>query len=679
MNRGTLNRGTMNRRIPLLFFVVPTLAFLCACNGIDKLPDTSSGALTVQLVQPPPASLIAGATTGLVAQVLNDTKSGEVTWSCTPVGACGTFSPTTTGYQIGTLYTAPVAPANGPVTTNLNYSITITATSVTDTTQSASATVTIPQRYAVVLNPGNGSYGMVASVLLDGNGNIMSGEADGSANNFYWNAPSITGTYTLDATGHGNISMSLNNTTCCGTLQQTHGITATSNSHLVIAEDDNFNGLTIGAPGSMDLQTAGPTFTPAQVSGGYSFTLSGYSGANKANSSWGGIFTADGVGVLSGGVFDENFGGGAGYASVPFTGSFTAPDVSGRGTLTFSATTDTPAASTQYVYYLVTPEVLRLTSMTNVGNAGNSGSAYGQGAVATTNSALSGSFIFSDFGFTSNNNGGESGAAGGQFTTDNNGNITGGVMDLNAFGTVTTIPMAGSTYSIAGSTRGTITGPAGQTYNMYLTDPALNLLDPNNTTGSGGALLLETDAADTIGVVIPQTDAAATLTGGYSILLSNQNNLGGCCSYDGGYAGQFTVSTTNALTFAGEGDFQGQGPSSATPIVGPLSGTFAADGANPGRFTGTITTAPFFPAATSLGDLTPGTINVSYYLANGSQGFVIETDSLAPSFGVVQAQGTIESAAQQRRRAPQQNRSSNLSNRPVNSTDNKREISGRSR
>jgi hypothetical protein len=676
----------MKRRIPLLFFVVLALAFLSACNGIDKLPDTTSGALTVQLVQPPPASLLAGATAGLVAQVLNDTKTGDVTWSCMPVGACGTFSPTTTGYQIGTLYTAPVAPPNGPVTPNLNYSVTIIATSVTDNTQTASATVTIPQRYSVVLNPGNGSYGMVASVVLDGNGNIMSGEADGSANGFYWNAPSITGTYTLDSTGHGNISMSLNNSTCCGTLQQTHGITATSNSHLVIAENDNFNGLTIGAPGSMDLQTAGPNFSAAQISGGYSFTLSGYSGLNSENASWGGIFTADGVGAISAGVFDENFGGGIGYVSVPnatypspIIGTFTAPDISGRGILTFSATTDTPTASTQYVYYLVTSEVLRLTSMTNVGNAGNSGSAYGQGSVATTNAALSGSFIFSDFGFTSDANGGESGAAGGQFTTDNNGNITGGVMDLNAFGIVTTIPMAGSTYTIAGSPRGTISGPAGQTYNVYLTDPNLNLLDPNNPSGTGGALLLETDAADTIGVVIPQTDTTATLTGGYSILLSNQNNLGGCCNYDGGYTGQFTVSTTDALTFTGEGDFQGQGPSSATPIVGPLNGTFAADGGNPGRFTGTITTAPFFPAATSVGDLTPGTINVSYYLANGSQGFVIETDSFAPSFGVVQAQGTIQSAAQQRRRALQQNRSSNLPNRPVNNTTKQREISGRSR
>jgi hypothetical protein len=672
----------MNCRVRLLCLVIIiiALAFLCGCgSGYDNPAGTSSGTLTVQIVQSPPASLLAGGSAAVVANVLYDSKNGGVTWSCTPAAECGSFNPTTTAYNVGTQYTAPTN-VNGPVTPNLGHSVTITATSVTDSSQSASATISISQQYAFVL-AGNGSFGMVGSVTLDGNGNIVSGEADGSANGFYSTIPSITGTYTLDATGHGNISMSLNNTSCCGTLQQTHGITATSNSHLVMAEDDQFNGLTIGGVGSMDLQTAGPAFTASQVSGGYSFTLAGYSGANSANASWGGIFTADGVGNISGGIFDENFGGGTGYQSVPnlaspnpVIGTFTAPDANGRGTIIFSATPDTTSTTTEYAYYLVTPEVLRLTTVSPVGSAGNTGSAFGQGSVGTTTAALAGSFIFSDFGFTSDANGGESGAAGGQFTTDGNGNITAGIMDLNAFGTPSTISMAGSTYSIAGSPRGTVIGPAGQTYNIYLTDPTLNLLDPNNPSGAGGALLLETDVADTIGVVIPQTDTTANLADGNAILLSDQDNLASCCNYDGGYTGQFTVSTTNAGTFAGEGDFQGQGASNATPIVGPLSGTFTADAANPGRFTGTITTAPAFPLA-PVGNTTPGTENVSFYLANGSQGFVIETDTIAPIFGLVEVQGTIQSGAQKQRHVLRQT----VSSAPDNGTTKHPEVLRRSR
>ena len=664
----------MSCRVLKLLFAICGVAILCSCgNGIGKLPGSSGGALSVQLTQGPPTVVVAGQPFGLVANTLNDTKNGGVTWSCVPANACGTFSPNSTGYNITTLYTPPVAPTNGSITPNLSYPVTITATSGTDNSQTVTTTFNVAQQYAFVL-VGNGSFGMVGSVTLDGNGNIVSGEADGSANGFYSTIPSITGTYSLDSSGHGFISMSLNQTSCCGTLQQTHGITATSNSHLVIAEEDQFNGLTIGGVGSMDLQTA--PYSAAQVTGGYSFTLAGYSGANSANASWGGIFTADGVGVLPSGIFDENFGGGSGYGSVPFTGTFTAPDSNGRGTLTLSATTDTPTKSTDYAYYIVTPEVLRITSISNTSNAGNTGSAYGQGSVATTNSALSGSYIFSDFGFTSDANGGESGAAAGQFTTDGGGNITAGIMDLNAFGAVSTNSLAGSTYSIAGSPRGVMTSSSGQTYNIYLTDPNLNLLDPNNSSGTGGALLLETDAADTIGVLIPQTDSSAVPSGAYAIMLSDQDNLGGCCNYDGGLTGQFSVSTTNAGTYSGEGDFQGQGPSNATLIVGPLSGTFSADGGNPGRFTGSITTAPAFPMA-PVGNTTPGTQNVSYYLANGSQGFIVETDSLAPIFGVIEAQGTISPAAQKRQRMLQKVHSSSAPS--LQTTHKQHEISRRTR
>jgi hypothetical protein len=642
------------------------------------------------MVQSPPATLLAGGAAAVVANVLYDTKNAGVTWSCTPVGSCGSFNPATTAYNVGTLYTAPTN-VNGPVTPNLGHSVTITATSVTDSSQTATATISISQQYAFVL-AGNGSWGVVGSVTLDGNGNVLSGEVDYSVNggsgNFQVNPTSAStpgsasSGYTLDASGHGKLT--LNIAGCC---VQTSSITAISNSHLITAEDDQFSGLTIGGIGSMDLQTAGPTYSASQVSGGYSFTLAGYSGKNSANASWGGIFTADGLGSISAGIFDENFGGGTGYLSLPnvaspnpVTGTFTAPDVNGRGTITFSATPDTTTTTTEYAYYIVTPEVLRLTTVSPAGNAANTGSAFGQGSVGTTNAALSGNFIFSDFGFTSDANGGESGAAAGQFNADggtiNGGNIT-GIMDLNAFGTPSTISMAGSTYSIAGSPRGSVIGPAGQTYNIYLTDPNLNLLDPNNPSGAGGALLLETDVADTIGVVIPQTDTAASLSGSYALLLSDQENPPNA---DGGFTGAFATSSTNLGTFSGEGDFQGTGIDSATPVVGPLTGTFMADGANPGRFTGTITTAPAFPLD-SPGLITdpPGTENVSFYLANGSQGFVIETDTIAPIFGLVEMQGTIQSGAKKQQHARRQSQGSSESNTPVNGTSKHTEILRRSR
>jgi hypothetical protein len=712
-------RCAMNGKVLVLPLLLAVTLALTACGGEGVPPGAggatavNGGALSVQFAQAPPLSVVAGQQVGLVATVNNDkapctttATSCGVTWSCAPANACGTFSggspagATISG--IGILYTAPIAPANGPITPNLAYTVTVTATSNADNSQVASTTITVGQQYAIILVPGNGSYGMVASVTLDGNGNVVAGEADGSANGLSWSAPTVTGTYALDASGHGNISLSLNDTNCCGTLQQTHGITATSNSHLVIAEEDQFNGLTIAAPGSMDLQTAGPVFSGSQVSGGYSFTLSGYSHVLGQNASWGGIFSADGTatatasGNITGGIFDENVGnngGGAGYNSeltsspdvgLPFTGTYTAPDANGRGVITLSASPDTlgpcgasPLPScTQYVYYLVTPEVLQITSLTNTGNAGNTGSAFGQGSLANaandTDAALAGGLVFSFFGFGDNNNGGDSSAAAGQFATDGAGNVTAGIMDLNVADggspapsiATTGIPLAGSTYSFSGSARGTFTDPSGQIYNVYLTDPNLNLLDPNNPVGAGGALLFEANNAlsttaygNAIGMMIPQADAvSATLAGNYAILLSNQSNLGGCCNFDGGLTGAFTVGLAAPGTFSGEGDFQGMGPNNATLITGPLTGTFAADTSNPGHFTGSIVTTPSFPLG-SLGGTTPGTENVDFFLANGSQGFIVETDTIAPVFGVVEAQGAITGAASKRPHIQQPRRS----------------------
>ena len=686
----------MNGRILLLSLLTLAMGFLSACNGIDPLPGTSNtgAAVTVQIVQPPPTPTVAGQPVSLVANALNDSKNAGVTWSCAPAGACGTFSPASTGYSVGTLYTPPVAPPNGPITPNLAYSVTITATSVTDTSQSASTTINIAQQYSFV-EVGYGTWGNVGSVTLDGSGNVIAGEYDGSC--FYpASAVFCTGggifhgaitpsgsSYTFDATGHGKITLNLSG--CC---TQTSSITLSSSSHGVIAEDDQFNGGTIGGVGSFDLQTAGPNFSQSQIAGGYSFTLTGYSGANGVSASWGGIFNADGDGNLAGGIFDENSGGGTGYKSVSFTGTYTAPDSNGRGTLTVTATPDLPGpcggtAPTQcmlYAYYLVTPEVLRITASNNDSIAVITGNAYGQGSLsgaAATNSALSGSYIFSDFGFVNSTNFGESGAAAGQFTTDGGGNVKSGIMDLNANGAPSTsISWAGSTYLISASPRASISGPAGQTYNLYLTDPNLNVLDPNNTSGVGGGLLLETDNVDSIGIVVPQTDTGATLSGSYILLLSDQDNPP---NYGGGFTGDFTTSASVAGTFSGEGDFQGAGSSNATPVVGPLTGTFSPDAANPGRFTGTVVTAPAFPVD-SPGQPTdsPGTENVSYYLANGSQGFVIETDTIAPIFGILESQGTIESGTQSQHTA-QQARSSKSSIQPVNSTTQHPEVSRRSR
>lgn len=660
-----MNRASV--RILLLTALTFVFVTLSGCGG--SYNSSKGGPTSVQFTQPPPPFLMPGSTTGLVATVANDTNNKGVNWTCsTPGGgSCGSFSPSTTGYQIDTVYTAPTSGPAGAVT----MPVTVTATSVADGSKSTSTTINVyvatpallSGQYAFVLE-GFASFGMAGSIVLDGKGNITDGEAEASANSFYstvgrlntgGNGGALTGTYTVDPTGHGELVLNLN-TSCCGTFTQAHSLTVTSSSHALIAENDEFDGLTIGGVGSLDLQTAGPNFSPSQVSGGYSFTLTGFSsaavkasGGTGLNGSWAGIFTADGGSAITSGILDVNYAGGApGFTSTPFTGSFTGPDTFGRGTLTFLGANAGNNAT--YAYYIVTPEVLRLTvgDQTTANYAGNTGSAFGQGSVVTTTAALSGSYVFSDLGFDVPGN--AMGAAG-QITADGNAKITAGLMDLNDSGNSGTLMLAfpfTGTYSISGSPRGTIVGPGGQTYNIYLTDPNLNLLDPNNSSGAGGALLLETDATfSAMGLAIPQANpSSATLQGPYAMLLSDQNNPP---NSNGGFTGSFgAFSSSGAINFSGEGDFQTSPQFSPTPVVGPVSGTIAADTNNPGHFEGSVITTPAFPTDTPVGKSGPtaGAEKVSLYLANSSQGFIVETDTVAPVTGLLEAQDPPKTGAQ---------------------------------
>lgn len=680
-------------------------------------PVISSGPITVEITQPPPPAVVAGGTAPLAANVLNDTGNGSVTWSCAPAGSCGTFNPATTAYQIGTVYTAPTPTVSA---STITYPITITATSVTSSAASATIPVNIQVATPALLNgqyvlflPGSsGGWGAVASMGLDGAGNITGGEFDYGGP---WGSGSFTiiptsqnaGTfYTLDATGHGALSINVDCGTGCTDVEY-HGFAVTSSSHAVIAEEDEYSGFTIADAGSLDLQSAGPSFSLSQLSGGYSFIASGYSRGVGSNSSWGGIFTADGQGNVKSGTFDYNGssagGNDLGYSSVSFTGTYAAPDSYGRGILTVSATPDSPANPTDFAYYIVTPSVVRFVALDNNSNTSPIGSAYGQGTFATgsndTDTALSGSYIFSYYGYDSTGNNND--AAAGQFTTDGSGNITAGVMDLNVQnasggtgsgpGTVTTgIPLTqNAAISFSGTPRGTLTTPSGQIYNIYLTDPNLNLLDPNNTTGTGGALMFQANNTSSsasygssVGVMIPQTVAVAAPVppSSYAVEFLQQSNPWGCCNYNGGYTGDITVSANPAGTFAGEGEFQSSGSDSigsccAKLDTEPISGTFTADTNNPGHFTGTIETTPVFPLG-AIGSAVPGTFDVSYYMANGSQGFFVEIDPVAPTFGVVEAQ--VSTAATPGDKRPAAGLHKSPSDK-VSNTKTQLEISRRSR
>jgi len=382
------------------------------------------------------------------------------------------------------------------------------------------------------------------------------------------------------------------------------------------------------ASGTLDKQQPAGTsgFTAAQILGNYSFLLDGIDNTAPLNHmSVAGTFAADGISAVTSGTVDINNGGT--FTTTSITGTFTAPDSNGRGHLILSVGRD-------FVYYIISSKVLRLLEGDNISFVG--GSAYAQGSAGSTMAALSGKFVYQHHGWSTP---GRTVAAG-QLSADGMGKVTTGVSDSNSGGSPTTVikgtAVAGM-YVISGSPTGTLslTDAAGtSTFNLYLVDPALNILDPSNSSGGGGALLLHTDASIVgTGVLIPQVVSGSPTflqNHGLNLINSvttstppNEVHLLGRLASDG---------TAN---FTGTADY-GQNSSNSQIVVkgNTLSGTFAADSVNPGHLTGSFTLGTD-PAIALFPFITPAvsTFQVSYYQASASQALVIQTDTSADAWG----------------------------------------------
>lgn len=498
---------------------------------------------------------------------------------------------------------------------------TLIATSKADDAQSVGTPVTITSSTSTVSTlsgtfafmargiDANGAHGLAGSITLNGQGNVSGGEIDsadpstvistailptGSAD--INGNPSVSG-YTLDQFGHGILTLEFNYSGSA--YQLIFSLTATSSSHALLAEVDETANLT----GILDLQSG--NFAASQFAGNYSFVSLGEDVARSVPMTRGGVFTADGSGTLSSGTLDVNDGGN--YGSAPLSATFTAPDAYGRGTITF---TSMPVS---FAYYMVRPEVIRMVEI-DATTGVTAGTIYAQGSSSSaTNAQVSGNYVFAIDGFGVHG----SDATTGQFLADGAGNFA-GILDANEGGTASTADtFTGATYSFPGGARGTLALPNSSfTANVYLTDPNINLLDPNNATGGGGGVMLETDASGAdIGVVAPQTSGA--ISGNYAMAWRYRPGT------VTGYSNNYDVGLTGAIV-AGSGNFNGEGEWDifSTGPDQPINGTYTADTNHPGRYTGTFSPAP------------DAGLLMAYYRISGSQVAMVELDS-AVSQGVL--------------------------------------------
>jgi len=629
--------GQLMRRGTLLTL----LAVLCvsanmACGGGSGL-GAGNGPVSLSA----PTTMVVGTTasvTGFIAGSVPDSTAGNVIWSCTPSTSCGTssFKPDKTQSASASVFTAPATiPAGGQVTITgtsaenkvffASQAITITAANVNTQNFSFYAT-------GVKMDVLNGltdidpySVAGVVSIASDGSGTVVGGEQDfGDADRIVATGDTImSGSLVLnpDGSGNGTLTLKTNDPNVGVSGTETFAVAFANTDHALITQFDG----TATSNGSMDLQTS-----TAAPSGSFSFVTWGIESAGEPFTE-GGVFTVDASGNVTGKV-DTNDAGQTVTPGValPAGTMLTTPDVFGRG-----AVNPTLGFEVSVHYYVVSPKVIRIIDVDN-GNAAV-GSAYSQGATPNFSNASIGASVFS-LGKTDDKY-----SAAGQITTGAGGaNKFAGVADLNeSAGALLPAKSISGTYALAADGYGSASFDAGfgsvQTLGIYAVDSALNILDPNNTSGGGGALLTEMDANHVgIGVLIPQTDSnAAHFTGDYTLGAQGRNSA----PEEFDFIGEATV-TAGAFSGAGILSDPFMTGLTGTGMLFPdvtFTATAVPDSSNHGRL-------KFTPLVlSSTGFASPIDLTFTAYQANAGQLFWVGMDSATVSAGSME-QNTLDGA-----------------------------------
>ncbi|MGA7078775.1 MAG: hypothetical protein WBQ43_00175 [Terriglobales bacterium] len=480
------------------------------------------------------------------------------------------------------------------------------------------------------INEGPNFYTAAGAVTLDAAGDVTGGEEDYNDGFGLTDAPTpiaaATGALAVDpTTGQGTLTLTVGDTNLGVGGVETLGVQFVNTNHALIIQFDG----SATSSGSLDLQTA------TEASGNFAFTYSGVNVDYDPSASGGVVTVASG---LINGVYDFNDADlGVEYDQTLTQGTVSTVDAFGRGTISGTQLAGSLA------YYVVGPEVVRF--ICDDTDAALIGSAYGQGS-STFTAANIGSSVFD----IQANAWGEFQTTVGSFTTDGVSVVTGGIADSAEGGDDFIGESISGTYTVSndavnGYSNLIITSEnLGDVSNLgvYMTDPALNLLDPNNTTtGLGGALVLDLDTPlpGSTGVLMPQTDTTSTdFTGNYAFggQLFNGDDF-----WEVDFVGQGSVATG---VLAGTGivsDIGGFYSSSPTDTAVGFAATPLADEneSTTGRYT-IFDENESGPLVITIGESEFGADTVLYQ-ASGGYLFWMQEDDFANFLGPVEQQGSL--------------------------------------
>ncbi len=603
---------------------------------------------------PQSAPVLASFSAPLMATVLDGNQnpiSGVlVTFEVPATGAGGTFAGgvNTAKTNASGVATSAAFTANGSVGT---YTVTATVASGAEPANFVLTNTALNFSFYVSgLESANGPgfYALAGAVTLDGNGNVLGGEQDyndGDGVTSPEPSPDTilpgTGALIVDpGTGQGTLALTTNNASLGANGVETLAVQFVNANHALIVQFDG----SATSSGSLDLQA----LSSALNDGNYAFTLSG-TDPSLESIVFGGVLSISNSGTALTGTFDVDDAGAATTPTlgIALTGTITAPDAFGRGTISSAA------LGISLNYYQVGPEAIRIIDV-DTGDSGV-GSVFGQGAGTFDNTSLGNSV----FGVQSNSFGNLYAAAGMFSTNATSGTFT-GVADDDEYDNDTIVSAAAisGNYTVAANGYGSLTITPGDladvsVLGIYMTDPLLNLNDPNNTTsGLGGALIADLDGATALngtGALLPQTDTStASFAGSYAFDVQAYNNpRGPSLGWEFDFVGQGSVSggVFSGATGLLSDPFFIFNPTGQDGIdTAMFTGTAVPDPANAGRYTMKLAVAVVTD---------PGNFTTVIYQAAGGQLFWLDVQESDDGMflGTLEQQGSLSALPAVRRPA----------------------------
>ena len=426
--------------------------------------------------------------------------------------------------------------------------------------------------------------------VADGIGNLTNVSDDFSEGA----TPTLTtgaGTYSIKNDGTG--SLTLNN--ALGTVTLAVTIVSSSKAYLIEADAG------LNSSGMAELQDS--TATSSAPGGTFAFRLhtANTSQMFSLSAASVGVFTASG-GTVSTGTMDVDRGGtlNNGTASpLTFTGSFNAPPNLGRGTGTF---TDSSNTTLSFIYYVVDANNVRFLS--------SSSGLLGIGRAEKQSSpALSGSYAFGGRGNTVNN-GINAVDTVGAFSASG-GSITTGAIDAVEDGSNLSTTISGGSYTTTANGRATVTlnassGTVQATFWMVSPSRGFFLITNDSNAVEDGTLDLQSG-----------TFTNATMNGQFAFMMDGFDTTQlldrlGTLTWDG----------TSKLTLNEVANSSVTGQGAISP--GVLTGSYSVS--SNGRAVGTIN------------NLSITNNDLVFYLISGSEAYILQNDTGVQINGMISLQ-----------------------------------------